>query len=190
MAYILTGSSAFVLIAIYDWAKMRKYTWLKLLIPLSTFALLLGILGVLSGPVEFEFVLGIRTIAWIGLAIFLLLLMYSILIEIPIKIKHSGYEPGGDWVLVDTGTYALSRHPGVLWFGGAAICMIVLHPAMLTLSAGIVWTTLDVLLVWAEDQLFFPNTFPGYAEYKTRTPFLIPNLSSLHQCLATWKIDT
>ncbi len=189
MAYILTGSTAFALIAIYDWAQMREHTWLKPLFFLSAAALVFGIAGVLSAPSEKEFVLWLRVAAGIGLVIFLLLLIYSVLIEIPLKIKRIKHKTGSNSILIDTGTYTLTRHPGVLWFGGAAVCMILLHPTVLALSASIIWTALDVLLVWVEDRFFFPNTFPGYTEYKMRTPFLIPNRSSLLQCLATWKTD-
>jgi protein-S-isoprenylcysteine O-methyltransferase Ste14 len=189
MAYIITGSIAFALIAIYDWAQVRELTWLKPLFLLSAVALCIGTIGILSVPTEFKFAIWLRFFTWIGLVIFLLLLIYSILIEIPIKIKHSEHESGSNRFLVDTGTYALSRHPGVLWFGGAAACMILLHPSVLTLSAGITWTAMDVLLVWVEDQYFFPRIFTGYSEYQKTTPFLWPTRSSLRQCLATRKTD-
>lgn len=183
MTSIIVGCIAFALIAVYDWAQMQKISWLKPLFYMSGVVFLVGLLGVLSKPVEAEFAAWMRAAAWIGLAIFLALMMYSVLIEIPLKSARTN--PGNQPYLVDTGTYALSRHPGVLWFAGAAACMILLHPSQLTLSAAIAWTLMDVALVWAEDRRFFPNTFPGYAEYKTRTPFLIPNRTSIRRCTAT-----
>lgn len=189
MTSILIGCITFALIAIYDWAQMHKFTWLKPVFLLSVVTLCIGIVGVLSVPAEFKFTIWLRIVAWIGLAIFLSLLLYSVLIEIPLRNKSSYLNPDNNRILIDTGTYALTRHPGVLWFGGAAVCMILLHPSLLIISAGILWTAVDVLLVWVEDRYFFPNTFPSYAEYKTRTPFLIPNKSSMRKCLTTLKAD-
>jgi protein-S-isoprenylcysteine O-methyltransferase Ste14 len=185
MTSILLGCIAFALIAVYDWAQMHDISWLKPLFLLSGGVFLVGLLGVLSIPPEAKFATWVRVLAWIGLASFLPLMLYSILIEIPLKTPHD--QPDNHPYLVDTGTYALVRHPGVLWFTGAAICMVLLHPSRVTLSAAITWTFMDVVLVWAEDRNFFPNTFPGYAEYKTRTPFLIPNQTSLRRCWNTFK---
>lgn len=185
MTSILIGCITFALIAIYDWAQMHKFTWLKPVFLLSAVTLCIGIVGVLSVPAEFKFTIWLRIVAWIGLAIFLSLLLYSVLIEIPLRNKSSHLNPDNNRILIDTGTYALTRHPGVLWFAGTAICMILLHPSRLTLAAGVIWTVLNILLVWIEDSHFFPFVFSGYLHYKKRTPFLWPNRKSLQRCILT-----
>jgi protein-S-isoprenylcysteine O-methyltransferase Ste14 len=191
MAYIFIGSIAFALLAIYDWAQMRKNTWPNppVIFLFSAVALTVGAVGVLSAPAELEFASWVQVLAWIGLIGFLPLLIYSTSIEIPLRLKYQPSSPDDNRPLVDTGTYALSRHPGVLWFGGAAACTILIHPSGLTLVAGIFWTVLDVLLVWVEDRYVFPNTFPGYIKYKTRTPFLIPNRTSIRRFKVTLSSD-
>jgi protein-S-isoprenylcysteine O-methyltransferase Ste14 len=189
MAYIFIGSIAFALLAIYDWAQMRKYTWPNppVIFLFSAVALIVGTEGVLSVPAELEFASWLQVLAWIGLVVFLPLLIFSTIIEIPLRLKSQPSSPDDNRPLVDTGTYALTRHPGVLWFGGAAVCTILIHPSGLTLCAGITWTILDVLLVWVEDVYFFPKTFPGYIQYQETTPFLIPTRSSLNRCLSTFR---
>jgi protein-S-isoprenylcysteine O-methyltransferase Ste14 len=166
---------------------MHKITWLKPLFLLSGGIFFIGLLGVLSTPSAAEFAGWVRVLAWIGLAIFVSLMVYSVLIEIPLKTPRN--HPADHPYLVDTGTYALSRHPGVLWFAGAAVCMLLLHPSRFTLSAAIAWTLMDVALVWAEDRFFFIKTIPGYEKYKMSVPFLFPNLRSIRSCIKTMMQD-
>jgi len=184
MINILIGSIAFALIAIYDWAQMRKYTWLKPLFFISGAVFYIGFTGVISTPVDINLAYWVTLGGYICFFIFTLLLIYSILVEISI---HSYLNRDNEHILVETGTYALSRHPGVLWFFGAAVSMIALHPSYLTVLAAIIWTTLDVLLVWIEDRYIFPKSIPGYEKYKTTVPFLLPDKKSIRHCLKTLK---
>ncbi len=184
MTYILTGSTAFALIATYDWAQMRGHTWLKPLFFLSGVVFFIGLHGVLSTPIDINFPHWVSFIGWACLCFFSFLLIYSILIEISIK---SYLNRDNEHALIDTGTYALSRHPGVLWFTGAAVSIVLLHPTRHTILAAVFWTIMDLLLVWVEDRYFFPNTITGYNRYKTTVPFLLPTAKSIRRCLKTIK---
>jgi len=44
---------------------------------------------------------------------------------------------------------------------------------------------MDAAWAYIEDRFYFPRTLPGYAEYVTRVPMLIPTWSSLKSALGT-----
>lgn len=83
------------------------------------------------------------------------------------------------------GMYALCRHPGVLWFAVAYLC---LAGAMGT-ACGWLFCALMVALnlgyVVFQDRWTFPRTFCNYAEYCRSTPFLWPTGSSVRRCIRT-----
>jgi hypothetical protein len=81
--------------------------------------------------------------------------------------------------LITTGTYALCRHPGVLWFALLLFGLVLVTKAQLMIVASIVWFVADVLLVLVQDLVSFPRMFAEYPEYRKTTPFLIPTGRSL-----------
>lgn len=107
---------------------------------------------------------------------FFVLLIYSVVLEIPLALRHVKPAPAGARCVVAAGTYALVRHPGFLWFTlmWVAIILIYLNPVVTVVGLGMV--TLDFLLVVFEDIVFFPRIFSNYAWYKKHTPFLLPRL--------------
>ena len=83
------------------------------------------------------------------------------------------------------GMYGLCRHPGVLWFAGAYLCMWGMvggwkHGIYFLLM--IFWNYLYIIF---QDLWTFPRTFFNYKEYQQSTPFLIPNRKSIRVCLRT-----
>ena len=113
----------------------------------------------------------------------ILLLTYSLVIEIPFQSTYLA--PGAPSKLVTSGTYALTRHPGVLWLALFLAGMLLINRSLALLSAAPVWLGLDVLYVWLQDRYFFPKQFPDYAAYRRQTPMLVPNRSSIARCLRT-----
>ncbi len=111
------------------------------------------------------------------------LLIYSLFLEIPFHCTYA--KEGVGETLVTTGTYALSRHPGVLWLGLLYIALAVLFPSVTMFIAVVVWFAMDVILVVLEDSYLFPRMFPGYVSYRKKTPFLIPTRQSVADCLRT-----
>ena len=112
------------------------------------------------------------------------LLIYSLFIEIPFTTTYA--EPGSSGVLVTTGTYALVRHPGVLWFGFWLLGWVLVSHRRLVLQGGTIWLLLDIALVALEEKFFFGKMFPGYSSYQQTTPMLMPTPKSLARCLRTW----
>lgn len=186
MQYILLGCLAIAFMGVFDWAMMQGHTQIRpfsFLFAVVSFSI--GLNGVVSTPRESVFSAWLTALGWIGLVLFALLLIYSIFIEIPLKstyLQSATVQP-----LVSSGTYALVRHPGLLWFAGFAVSLWVVHPARIALLAGVTWMAANILLIVLEDHYFFPRTIPGYSQYKENTPFIWPNRASLLRCLSTLK---
>ena len=184
MEYILVGSLAFVIAFFFDFAALKGIRYLKQIIGLA-FVLLFGyaMYGVCFAAEKFSLP---ACAAWVGWPLSVIsggLLVYSLFLEIPFKATYaqSGIEQG----LITTGTYALTRHPGVLWFGLLLVGLTAISRSKLLLVAAPVWFALDVLYVWIQDRFYFPLTFPGYEQYKRETPMLVPTRDSIVRCVRT-----
>lgn len=98
---------------------------------------------------------------------------YSIMVEIPLR--KAWLEEGHTDELVTTGTYALTRHPGVLW-----IAIAVLASAVATRSRRLLWSAPvivagDVVHVAFQERVVLPQVFgEAYADYQHETPFVVP----------------
>jgi len=113
----------------------------------------------------------------------LCLLIYSLFIEIPFHSTYANKGVGNK--LITTGTYALIRHPGVIWLALLYISLAIIFPSLILFLAVIVWLIMDIIWVTLEDRIFFPKMFPDYREYQQKTPFLIPTKQSISACLKT-----
>lgn len=111
------------------------------------------------------------------------LLVYSLFLELPFVQTYGKKEHNHN--LVNTGTYALCRHPGVLWFGFVFLFFFFTTGAVLLIPAGIIWTIIDILHVYLQEKMFFPKMFPEYGKYIKDTPMLIPNRKSMMKCKDT-----
>jgi len=87
--------------------------------------------------------------------------------------------------LVKTGTYALVRHPGVLWFILFLLALLLISRSRLLLLAAPIWISMDILYILIQDKFYFPQMFPGYEQYRKETPLLIPTRKSLRRFLNT-----
>jgi protein-S-isoprenylcysteine O-methyltransferase Ste14 len=125
-------------------------------------------------------------LAWLGWPLLLAataLLVYSLFLEIPFRRTY--VEAGASFALVRTGTYALTRHPGVLWLALLLVALLLVSRSRLLLWAGPIWLGLDVLAVSIQDRFSLPRQFPDYAEYRQQTPMLLPTLTSVRRCWRT-----
>lgn len=48
----------------------------------------------------------------------------------------------------------------------------------------IVW---NILYIFYQDRIVFPETFSNYGAYQQTTPFLIPDRNSTAACIKTWR---
>ncbi len=85
--------------------------------------------------------------------------------------------------LVDTGMYALCRHPGALWFPIFS-CFLALGLGNLELLANAAFASLlNVLYVWFQDRQIFLYTIKEYEQYQKTTPFLLPTAHSFSRAI-------
>ncbi|MCL5274773.1 MAG: hypothetical protein M1434_08525 [Chloroflexi bacterium] len=142
--------------------------------------------------------------AWCGLALLLvgaLLLAYSVFIEIPHALARadsaspatadSDVSPGVGQSAVNrvvtSGTYALCRHPGVLWLGLFLVGTVLLVNSLEVVYTSVLWMLLDLVVVAIQDVVIFPRVLVGYTAYQRRTPFVIPNRASLSAAFKSYR---
>lgn len=80
--------------------------------------------------------------------------------------------------LVDSGMYALCRHPGALWLPIFSGFLALGLANIELLAAAALSSLLNVLYVVYQDKRVFPKTIRGYDQYKKTVPFLFPTAQS------------
>ena len=146
------------------------------LIAAATVSLLLDSFrsGFVSGAADWALMI-------LGAAMFALLI-YCLFFALPFEETYVSPEEGRK--VYDGGAYALCRHPGVLcFFAMYLFAGLAALPGRL-LSAGMVFSVLNVLYALLQDRVTFPKTFSDYGEYRKRVPFLIPNKESVLRAAA------
>ena len=187
MDALILGTAGFFLYFIYD---INSVKW-KLPALQKFFAI--GSLGVIVSTIwklieSYSIGRIKQPILWMWIfagMLFLALLIYTLFFALPFEetyLKESGMR-----MAYTEGMYGLCRHPGVLWFAGFYLCLwgITGSPSQgIFFVLMILW---NVFYVIFQDLWTFPRTFINYAEYKCRTPFLIPDRESIHVCVSTIK---
>jgi len=188
VVYILVGAAGFPLLLLFDWADSRGFRKVKLPIIISAWVLLsFAFAAILRSPERFPLPVGLRIAGGFFALVFLFLFVFSLVLEIPFSQTYVGKD--GERRVVATGTYALVRHPGVLWFFLFHVCLVLAVGSKLLLTAIPFWTGMNILLVTVEDRVFFLRTFgDSYRQYRQNVPFLIPTPASIRQCIATFQL--
>lgn len=106
--------------------------------------------------------------------------LYVLFFAVPFQKTYVGL---GDNKIVDTGFFALARHPGVIWFFFFFTFLWLYSGRMLILLAGLAWTAMDVVHVFIQDRFIFPRMFNGYDVYIKKVPFMIPTIQSIKNSL-------
>ncbi len=182
MMYIGIGVAGFILLLLFDVCSLCKKSVIKYFFGLSGFSLIAGssiFLIQLESYASFSY--SVRIIALVIAIISLLLLVYSVFIEVGRKT----YEYENKNTLITTGTYALSRHPGVLWFLFLYLFAAIYFQNHLVLYAGLIWTVMNILYVAIQERFIFTKLFDDYSNYILTTPMILPSNSSLGRCITT-----
>jgi protein-S-isoprenylcysteine O-methyltransferase Ste14 len=184
---ITAGILAFALDSLFDWVSVRGVAKVKPVIALIFWGLHGFAFFVALWQVEkFEFPTALSILGWIALPIFVYLLVYSLILELPMRETYSVAGVSGR--LVKTGTYALTRHPGAIWYVLGMISLLLASRSVVLLALVPVWSILEILHVIVQDRLVFVKMFPEYSQYQRETPMLIPTRRSLAACIKTFKI--
>lgn len=186
MPYIVLGSLAFLFFVVYD---INSVTINKRLLRGGFFIGFLLLIaatgGIISATVKEAVWYSVRTPVFIAASIvFLVLLVYTLFFAIPFESTYLKTDEPPKTCTI--GVYALSRHPGVLWFAGFYFSLWIALPGTLLLIAGIWFSLLNCFYIVLQDRWIFMITFPDYGEYKKTTPFLFPNFQSINRCLHTF----
>lgn len=184
MMWIGLGALAFGILTLFDLHKIKPIH------PVFNLSFALGCLllatstGVLlfTRPMGFSF--PPMPWFWVLAIVGVVEMFYALFFALPFDTTYvEGTRP---MKVVDTGLYALCRHPGVWGFFAFYLFASLASGSGDLLVAGIVWTLLDVLHVTMQDFWFFEKTLPGYAEYRKSTPFLFFGIKQIHNCIRSF----
>lgn len=180
------GVLSFLVAYSFDWVALKKIPGLKQAVALTVFVLLgYALYDACWNVASFSLPFPASLIGLVLVPISLLLLVYSLFIEIPFVKTYA--QRGSSDQLVTTGTYALVRHPGVIWYFLFLLALFLATGSTTLLVAAPVWTLMNILYVVIQERFFFEKMFPGYREYRRQTPMLIPTRQSISRCLKTLK---
>ena len=182
---ILIGVGGFLILLLADLAEIKSLSWARLIVWICALVLFAFALGsLLSKRGDFSIPTGGKIVGWIGASVALLLAIYSVFIEIPIKVSY--LNKSRKKIVITTGTYALTRHPGVLWYTFLLLFLVLATGSKVLLVATPIWIAFDILHVFVQDKFFFIKIFgEPYRRYSTIVPMLIPNRISIRRCLRT-----
>ena len=77
--------------------------------------------------------------------------------------------------VIDTGPYALMRHPVITSFFGIATGLFLINPSPLTFAA-LLYTLWDFSRAAHQEEDLLSKTLPGYTDYARQTPRYLPRL--------------
>lgn len=182
MIYLGLGILGFIMLFLFDICSLCEKSVIKYFFGFSGFSLIVIssiFLVQLNSNIIFSYSLRIVSLS---LAIlFLLLLIYSVFIEV----GKATYQYKNENMLVTTGTYALSRHPGVLWFLFVYLFGAIYFQNSFVLYAGLIWTMVNIIYVYIQERFIFSKLFDNYGSYIQTTPMILPSYQSIEKCFTT-----
>jgi protein-S-isoprenylcysteine O-methyltransferase Ste14 len=81
--------------------------------------------------------------------------------------------------VIDTGPYALMKHPIITSFFGMAIGLFFVNPSIATLAT-LLYTIWDFTRAAQQEEDLLSKSLPGYADYARRTPRFLPRVWRNH----------
>src|SRR5687768_14465770 len=113
------------------------------------------------------------------LGLFIILASFALHIWSRVHLRHfyaERVEIQPEHKVIDTGPYALVRHPVITSFFGIATGLFLINPALTTLAA-LLYTVWHFRRAAQQEEDLLTKTLPGYAEYAHRTPRFLPRLT-------------
>lgn len=185
MTGIGLGILAFLLLSVFDFNKLKpihpifniSFAVGCLLLAYATISILFQTPRWFSNPP--------LPIFWIPALLGLVEMFYALFFALPFNTTYVEGTPPVK--VVDTGLYALCRHPGVWGFFAFYLFAYLASGNGDLLIAGMIWSLFDVLHVTMQDIWFFPQTLPGYAAYRQTTPFLFFGIRQIRKCIVSFE---
>lgn len=186
MNYIALGCLAFLFLYIFDINKIFVFhKGLNVFFAVGILLLAGATAGLLAqGERDWYLSAVLHNAFWFFSLVFFLLLMFALFFALPFSRTYVKLERNN--LVVDTGMYALSRHPGVLWFFLMYVSLWLASGKTLLLWAAVIWTIMDVIHVYVQDRWIFPRTLQNYRNYQNTTPFLLPDFPGIIKYLQTF----
>jgi len=182
MLILLLSATGFITLLLFDIAQIYNRKALSAVFSIIGYGtivstlLFLIILHKVPYPPKKDFALVLLVIKVTGALFFFLLLLYSNIIEIGLKLPYSS---SNERVALDRGTYGIVRHPGFLWLTFLLILLALVYKnGSFTLFSALI-ICMNFLLILIEDIVIFPKLFKNYTQYKRRVPFLIPDIRKI-----------
>lgn len=181
--FIATGCLAFICFGIFDLNKIKFMDKnINFLVILGSLILVLSTIAIIVSDFSAKISTTLERAGFLLAILALLLLIYTIFGAIPFKKTYLNTQKGN--TVVNTGMYALCRHPGVIWFFLFYLLLGLAFSNKVMLTATLVWTSLDIVYVYIQDRWIFPIMLEGYYAYKKQVPFLIPDIASFRNCMS------
>lgn len=186
MIWGILGTLSFLLFFIYDINSVRnRNKFLHSLFGIGCSLLLISTSGLVIQNFSLEVIRQIKSLIFIGITmVCLVLLIYTLFFALPFKATY--VESTGLPKVYDQGLYALCRHPGVLWFFFVFLFLGMAMQSKEVIMTGILFSFWNLLYIIFQDNYTFLKSFSDYKDYKNKTPFLIPNKSSMLRCIRTF----
>ncbi len=181
MNYSFIGAIGYLLFLIYDLNEIKGFH--KVI--KTTFCL--GLILQISATIGIFYINlpYLKISVWgIGISLFgFAFLIYALFFSLPFEATY--VKVGERRKVYDRGVYAMSRHPGVLFYIIFYIGLALLEPTKITIITYLIWSILNVIYIIFQDLWTFPRNFDDYDEYRQSTPFLIPTLKSIRSYINT-----
>lgn len=187
LACLAAGALAFGLMFLSDYAQvLRGRRGAGILFPAGGVLLVLAT-AILSADALRRYDHGPLSLVFgAGALLMLALLVYTLFFALPAGGSSAATAQKDELrPLVDTGVFALCRHPGVLFLGGFYACLWIALGGWALGAAFVLFTLLDAAYAAWQGKYVFPRSIRDYGAYCSATPRFLPTARSLHRCLQT-----
>ena len=182
MVYLGLGILGFTLLLVFDICSLCEKSVIKYFFGFGGFGLIvISSIFLLTIQSQVTFSYSFRIVSLVIASLSLFLLIYSVFIEV----GKNTYQYKNENRLITTGTYALSRHPGVLWFLLVYLFGAIYFQNYFVLYAGLIWTVINIIYVSIQERFIFRKLFDNYGSYIETTPMIFPSFQSLEKCITT-----
>jgi protein-S-isoprenylcysteine O-methyltransferase Ste14 len=190
MLYVFAGALAFVLLCAADLLFLRGTVVGKAAaFSAASASFVFGFAGSITMSRPLGLPHALRAAGWVLGAVTFLLVVFSLVVEVPTLYLY--LTSGRERKLVTTGFYAMSRHPGVVWFSLFMVSLAAATDARTLAIATPVWIAMDVLHVTWQERVYLVRVYGDeYRRYQAEVPMLIPRLASIRRGIESLRRKT